>query len=584
MGAVLNPPAIVALEQRLAATLASILAGGPRLGRPELIEVASRQAEELFQGYSKSAVSSHDAYLAARAFLRGAPLDASLCDLVASALSAPISEQQGRRALGDRRFPVLLAHYENEARAGELWRLTWYGLLSSYFSIELDRASGDERRGWAHLREFLQRTWPMVDRASAGRVVPDWMKALRNDPDVLAPDPAGRFAAAVLAGEKEVLVRLATDLGIPQSSWFWHALVLGAVRSAAGQSDDAFRRHIPRLIALIEEYPVFRDDAIESILLRYHRSASHPVHPELRDFVVRKDVWRNPKLKAAGIATAWNRVPEAVWRMVLAWVNEGNLRDFFDILAARNQADEGRLAFWSRYMKQITWTRLVFGADTLALQKSDLHIRNLIAREEGAYAVLTANDSVDAFMMEIGDYIVVEFSQKPNAAYVYPTSQLRFDRHRKHYSGGTNDLKYGYYASEVLRIIHKVHWQANAEWDLKRLGIAPDPEAGKGGAWTKSAEPKVAQAPPSPWPAKASEPAPRPIPPVRPRTEGPPSIAELQAVIRDYPDVRIDDRRGPKGGRLWVFDPWMNIELKTRVQALGFKWAGTKSGWYYPEN
>jgi len=41
----------------------------------------------------------------------------------------------------------------------------------------------------------------------------------------------------------------------------------------------------------------------------------------------------------------------------LGWVNERNLRDFFGILASRNNADEGRLAFWSNYLEQITWTR-----------------------------------------------------------------------------------------------------------------------------------------------------------------------------------------------------------------------------------
>lgn len=133
--------------------------------------------------------------------------------------------------------------------------------------------------------------------------------------------------------------------------------------------------------------------------------------------MVNPTVWKNPKLKAAGIATAWNRVPDRVWMMVLGWVDNGTSRiSSADILAARNQADEGRLAFWSKYMKQITWTRLVFSAETMNLKKHNPAIRNLIAREEGAYAELTAKRDVDAFMMQIGGYIIIEFSKSRTPA------------------------------------------------------------------------------------------------------------------------------------------------------------------------
>ena len=235
-----------------------------------------------------------------------------------------------------------------------------------------------------------------------------------------------------------------------------------------------FKPLIPTLIALIQRRPVFRDDALIALLTRYHECREREPHQELCDYVVNKDVWRNPKLKAAGIATTWNRVSDDVWRMVLGWVNERNLRDFFGILASRNNADEGRLAFWSKYLNQISWTRLVFGAETLGLIHSTRAIRDLIAREEGAYAVLQRGRELDAFVMQLGEYIIVEFSKTPNAAYVYQSSALKFDRYAKRYAGSTDDLKYGFNGGAAARFVHNGSWASEATSTLKRLGIYPD--------------------------------------------------------------------------------------------------------------
>ena len=37
---------------------------------------------------------------------------------------------------------------------------------------------------------------------------------------------------------------------------------------------------------------------------------------------------------------------------------------------------------------------------------------------------MSSNADVDAFMMQLGDYMVVEFSKVPNAAYVYKAGEL----------------------------------------------------------------------------------------------------------------------------------------------------------------
>ncbi|WP_445680981.1 EH signature domain-containing protein [Radicibacter daui] len=561
--------ALQRLASDLAASLESMRLHAGEFGKPDLVEKPAKEAEQLFQGYTKGKPRKEDAYAAALAFARGQPLDAWQRDLVASAVAEPIREQSGALALASTRFPALLKTYEDEAVRGELWRLTWHGLLYSYFNFNIEAGKDTATlEGWKALGSFLERTWPAMDRQAGQDLVPDWMKVLRQEADILKAEPAEKYSRAYLRGDTEPTDRLGADLGIPPSSWFWHALVREAVRCAAREDDAEFRRLIPQLITLIQTKPGFRDEAVEIILNRYHDCKGAPPDEQLRNFICQPAVWKNPKLKTAGIATAWNRVPDPVWQMVLGWVNEGNLKDFFDILAARNNADEGRLAFWSKYLKQISWTRLVFGADTMALKRTNSGVRELIAREEGAYAQLTSKPEVDAFMMQLGSYVIIEFSKKPNACYVYEADQLPFEPYSLKYEGGTTDLGVGFRDGCALRIVHRAGWAVEAEKDLRRLGIQPDL------AGTRREPPTDTAATIST--GRTDE---------RPKTvTSGPDMAELNSLISRFGGAYIDDKRSTLWGRLWVEDPRQHEQLAAELKALGFRWADRRQAWYFPGN
>lgn len=589
------------LKQRLAAVMASFESSKGPMGRPEFVQKAAQESEKIFQGYAKARPSKEDAYAAALAFMRGQQLDDRQQDLVAAALSEPVREFGGARPLGHEALPTLLETYSRQAKAGHLWRLTWFGLLCSYFAFDPLAASKKELDGWDLLQAVLERTQSHVCAPKTSGALPDWVAALNDHPNLLRRDAADRYALDYVAGRDEDLRRLSTDLSIPEGSWFWHALVLSAVRRSAEQPDEQFKAAIPKLLELVKARPVFRDESLEIILTRYHRCAQAPVHEQLRNFVVNKEVWRNPKLRAAGIATAWNRVSDPVWQMVLNWVNERNLKAFFEILATRNSSDEGRLAFWSRYLKQISWTRLIFSSETTALARSSPEIRELLAGEEGAYATLWGNKSLDAFMMQIGNYLIVEFSAKGNAAYIYPSSSLKFDRHAAQYHGGTEDLRYGFRDSSARRIVHNHSWQVDATHTLKHLGIHPD-ELDNSVQMVPTAEPSTAPAAPA-TPAQPSQSEPRATTPrlfqpggtiERPPTgatplDAPPgasfSMSQLVAVLNDFEGAYVDDRRAREGssGRLWIEDPRQSVMLGGLLRRWGFRWSNKRCAFYYPE-
>lgn len=589
----LTGTALDALANRLQTLLTSFDLPAIEFGQPLVLQRAVQEAAKVFQDYAKAMPSKADAYAAALAFVRGQALDERQFDLVAGALSERLREKANDCALGSEHIAPLLERYRKDAEAGQLWRLTWFGLLGSYFSFNPVKSTKAEVHGWQELRALLQKTWPHIDKQSDSKAVPDWVSVMRADPTLVTEKAAHRYALEYVQGDEIAVRKLSNDLAIPESSWFWHSLVLSAVERCAEQSDEKFKQAIPRLLALLSERPVYRDEALEILLTRYHRCADTSVHAQLRDYVCRKEVWRNPKLRAAGLATAWNRVSDQVWRMVLQWVNKANLRDFFEVLAARRNADEGRLAFWSQYMEQIGWTRLIFSSQTRALAWNNEGIRDLIAREEDSYATISTSADVDAFMMQLGDYLVVEFSKVPNAAYVYKADELPFEPNDREYSATGEDLKYGFRNECAARFTHPHGWEFNARYELKRLGIYPDqPSVGA------RAEPRTVMAEIDTrgtasgiqqMEQQATKTSSAELTRRSRGADGAPlgasfTMASLQQLISGHRGVVIDDRRDALGGRLWVEDPVQRLGLAAALGGLGFKWANSRKAWYYPEN
>lgn len=225
--------AIHSLEQALASALASLRIPTTEFGWPALVEKAAQQAKAVFHGVATAHPSKQDASDAVIAFIRGDSLTDPQYHLIASALCEPIREQQGTRAVGHSRFESLLERYEIQAKNGDLWRLTWYGLLASYFSFDRGKAPENERDGWGKLRDMLRSTWPDINKESETRIVPDWIKVMRRESQLLTDAAADKYSFDYLNGHTDGVTQLAEDLGIPQSSWFWHAVVLGPCARAA---------------------------------------------------------------------------------------------------------------------------------------------------------------------------------------------------------------------------------------------------------------------------------------------------------------------------------------------------------------
>src|SRR6185369_5667106 len=197
----LNSPALTSLAHQLGRVVTSFKVQASELGHPELVRKAADEAGQLFQEFASARPSKEDAYAAASSFLHGKRLDDEALHFLASALNMRVKEANGRRALAGEHFPALLETYRREAKAGNLWLLTWFGLLCSYFEFSPQGSGEQVVQAWEGLRALLQETWPAMSREAGTDVVPDWVTVLRSDPDLLGENAADRYGLEYLNGD-----------------------------------------------------------------------------------------------------------------------------------------------------------------------------------------------------------------------------------------------------------------------------------------------------------------------------------------------------------------------------------------------
>jgi hypothetical protein len=173
--------------------------------------------------------------------------------------------------------------------------------------------------------------------------------------------------------------------------------------------------------------------------------------------------------------------------MVLAWVQEANLKLFFELLKRRGVPDpHGRLDFWMQYINQITFTRLVLGYEMRMYLNRNPELKEHFKNDVDSYAELTggnAENGLDAFIMEINGHYIVEFNPH-GGCYVYKKGVNTFNVNSSSLQATTDKggLKERYYLRSALGpdLVHREGWQYKATtYLLPQFGIFDDVRARK---------------------------------------------------------------------------------------------------------
>ena len=471
----------------------------------------------------------------------------------------PVGPQKYRLIEDKETFELLLKAVDK--RNSKQLRRCFQGLLSSYFRFDpKETANQRGSENWAQLKGFLKKKLSPIYQSSKERgVIPDWLTTLYEHKNLLDENPCKRYADSLTRGSTQELKEVCEGLGIESSSWVWNEAFLAYVQTVCAMRDAPFVDHLNGVLELVNgkgQIHLPEAMAIEATahcVIRYSKSANTIEHPYLRDTCVRRI--GNPMLEQ----TKWDAFVdhEPARQMVTSWLKQQLIKDFFELLAQDGAADIRRLNYWLKWEKYIT--EMWFYLGEMAFRDQRTAFKDVRERMGGSIRQLEepSRPENNAFVMRIGEYLVIEFSTKNNAMFIYQADQA------------SPDMKYTYRTTPRLKNLkgslgkhsHMGSWESSFDHVLRRRLSQSVPAA--------SSQTPI-------YRSTASQPTPPPPP-----SSGvlPLNMSELRTVV-DVSKARIEDYRA-KQGNLWVTltDRSQDPGLATYLERRGFKYVAGRGYW-----
>ncbi|MDD5319811.1 MAG: EH signature domain-containing protein [Methylococcales bacterium] len=363
---------------------------------------------------------------------------------------------------------VLLRKFSPQYESAMLSAYPWQGLLNAYLNAS-PRQNPMLEENWRELRTFLENTLDKVASQSSFKL--RWLDALISHRIVLAENATQSLAIGALLGRMERVDRIAYEVNIPSTSWFWPELLMSQVKAITAYHDEKFKPAIDLVLPQLQERKECLDDGLARILDRYAQCVNLESHQELKSTVVSR--WKSPSLETQ---SGWVRVSPEAKRMVQRWLVVEDLKDFF--LTLRRASDDDsldrrRFEFWMQYLDKISFSFLILGPDTRE------NFQQLLAGKLGRYSALTGtNRANNAFLIEIGKHYIVEFGGV-GKTWAYDESKIRpllnyrsvnYDELR----APDRSLFLRYSESEEGGLAHRGAWEGKFHRALDYLGITPD--------------------------------------------------------------------------------------------------------------
>lgn len=347
--------------------------------------------------------------------------------------------QDGWSLLGDDSLrSKLLADIDQIENCKQGFRC-FQALLSSYFAFARfdEQTSNEAQAGWEILRDWLARKKVQFQRDGENKKLrlPSWFAILTKHENLLTNKPCDKYGADMLRGDNSNLEDARQGLGIPSGSWIVEETILSQIRAAGYLGDEPFKTHIDQLLkpvlgqTEVKVSELLMRRAIALLVSRYTRCVSKPEHPALRDAAVA--IIGNPWLKRtawdAWVKRAGNHPDDEAREMINGWLKRRLITDFFAVLSEDGQVDQRRLKYWLRFETVIEDIWLVLGPE--AMWNNSEPYKELRKRSVGRLQRLenAGQSNNNAFIMRIGDWLIVEFGVTGNACYIYPLNPVPFD-------------------------------------------------------------------------------------------------------------------------------------------------------------
>ena len=464
----------------------------------------------------------------------------------------PVGRDRYRLIEDERRFPRLLDCVDKYRTTPRPFRRCYRGLLHGYLAYdpEHDESKPSGKKNWSLLQTYLSQRTGQI--RVPGATEPEWVDSISRNRDLLTDRACDELGRQALEGDTNGFENACKELEISDQSWVVRNFILAQLNAAATKNDRLYRQVLPQLQRLLEGHPLFLGEGLARLLERYQKCTPADLDAGLRDFAVRH--WGNPWLKLND--KKWGRVSEATRRMVTAWLKLKFMEKFFGLLAEDGINDRRRLNFWLRYIDQIG--EMYYALGKSAMQNHSADFKQLRQEMTGLLLNLYAGGppTNNAFIMRIGDHVVVEFGAKGNACFVFDgRGRLPFSLAGS-VAGDSTELKHESYEARLLHIDRSDgSWESRFEGELGRLlRVTPEP---------------------------APRDSPRPPQSARSATASSNTAFSQSAFDQLVSANRLtiaDKRR--LGGALWVYVGKAETSITRQLRSWGFKFNEHKTGWW----
>jgi hypothetical protein len=414
------------------------------------------------------------------------------------------------------------------------------------------------------LRAYLAQQLKAI--RTPGPTEPTWIGTLAAHPHLFTDQVCRELAAQALTGDASAFEAMCRDLELGDKSWVVREFVLAQIDAGCTQLDGAFRSMLPQLKALLQQHELLIDDGLARLLTRYHGCTSTEVHAGLRDLAVAR--WKNPLLKTND--KRWGKVSDDVRQMVKGWLQLKWMVDFFHLLSEGGSNDQRRLDFWLRYRELVDDMYFALGSE--AAENSHPDFRQMHDEMQGRLLRLSSGSRTNnAFLINIGDYWVVEFGEHGNACFVFDKRKTLPFPLTKYVAPDSTELKH---VSRVLRFVHVD--SRDQTWEEKFAAeLAPYLGAPASNDRRRTRAP-VGAARAHAAPARVLAPAPDPAPVTRIMPAF--TQAGFDALAEEH-GLRIVDMRSI-GGALWAHIEESENVVTRQLKSWGFRYNDKRAGWW----
>ena len=204
------------------------------------------------------------------------------------------------------------------------------------------------------------------------------------------------------------------------------------------------------------------------LILSEAAQSSEAFQRALRSYVQGHKRLGDPRVRESSLN--WHSMASEAAQRYLSWLARDSIIFFFNTILPNNNENRRRKDFWLRYHDRIRDFQV-------AVSEADLwKIRASQRNSEVLHYSQVAHPTTSAFLMRFegygADYVVVEFSEKGNAAYIFKAAA--FEARRVTMRSPRFELKQHLKFDDRHRIIHIGEWEPKASYKLaSEFGIRP---------------------------------------------------------------------------------------------------------------